>query len=160
MGFIGFLGKIVISLVLQEVWAFFITTNKVSLSLQNGSFIIKSIWKAWEQIKPYLQWKGLDSGKRFSAKNLNVWWYSIFTLQGLLLATFLWIHAKRFYKKGIATLLDFFSMHDRGYLYWPLFESKYELHLDYKSTYEAVLDTIHVSVLFKLHTQDQRSWWS
>ena len=61
-------------------------------------------------------------------------------------------HAQIFYKKGIPNFLDFYSLHNKGWLSWPFFNSNYELCLEDKSTYDTILDTISLLDFFSRFT--------
>lgn len=73
-----------------------------------GYFVIKSIWKAWPQIKLWITWKG-ESFHNLSINSLNIWFFPVVKLQGTLLAQVQWIHAQNFLRRGIVTIADFFS---------------------------------------------------
>lgn len=92
-------------------------TAPVSIKIQ-GSFVTKSLWKAWELVKPWLAWLGNGQKKGASISSINVWWSSVINWQGQPLVTLPWIHAQRFYKKRIASIADFFSPPTRDWILW------------------------------------------
>lgn len=110
-----------------------------------GSFVVQSIWKAWEATKPWLQWQSGGPHKRSSINSLNVWWSPIIQYQELLLVEIQWIHAQRFQRKAISTIADFFSRHNRDWIPWANFNQLHLLKSMDEGTYEVVLDNMPFS---------------
>lgn len=51
-----------------------------------GLFMVKSIWKAWEAFKLWLQWHGKKSSSGGSLSSLNVWLSHVLKFERLPLA--------------------------------------------------------------------------
>lgn len=69
-----------------------------------GTFVAKRIWKAWEDVKPWLCWAHSSFLDDISLNQQNIWWSSLFSSNGQPLAKLPWIKVLRFHKKGIQTL--------------------------------------------------------
>ena len=50
--------------------------------LIQGFFVIKSIWKAWEAVKPWVFWARVESHNDLSLNQQSIWWSPLFSIQG------------------------------------------------------------------------------
>lgn len=126
----------------------------------SGSFVVKSIWKAWEALKPWLTWKGCDKKAGASCSSLNLWWSPIIMDNGLLPAQIQWIRALRFHRKGIDSFLDLYDPQTRSWFSWDKFRELYNLKADDKYTFEYLIDRTPLSIWTKLGKKFQKPWWS
>ena len=74
-----------------------------------GTFVAKSIWKAWEVVKPCLHWVGEGFKDGLSMNQHNLWWTPLFSIHGVPLAKVHGTSALHFFKYGIITPKDLFS---------------------------------------------------
>ena len=92
-----------------------------------GSFVIKSIWKAWEAIKPWLRWAGGEFRNGLSLNQQNIWWSPLFAFQGNPLAKTQGACALHFFKHGIKIAKDLFSRVNMSFRTWEDMQVQYRL---------------------------------
>lgn len=112
----------------------------------SGSFVIKSIWKPWESLKPWLSWNVCAKSVGASLSSLNVWWSLIFSLEGFPLANVQWVRALHFHRKGIRVIHQFFDSHTKHWYTWVTFKNIYGLKADDKATFDIVVDQTPFSI--------------
>ena len=124
-----------------------------------GSFVIKSIWKAWEAIKPWLRWAGDEFRNGLSLNQQNIWWSPLFAFQGNPLAKTQGVCALRFFKRGIRTVKDLFSRVTMSFRTWEDMQVQYRLVRSDRQTFDLLLSSIPVHLVHKVGIQSGRPWW-
>lgn len=124
-----------------------------------GSFVIKSIWKAWQLFTPWLRWRGNSGRRGLSLRSLNIWWSFVINLQGIPLAKVQWLHAQKFSKRGISNIADFYFVDTNDWIPWPRFRQLFNLNCSDKETYDEVVEVIPFTMWQKCNWQIQKPWW-
>ena len=124
-----------------------------------GSFVIKSIWKAWEAIKPWLHWSNDEFRNGLSFNQQNIWWSPLFATQGIPLAKSQGVKALRFFKWGIRTIKDLFSWVSMSPRSWEDTQVQFRLNSSDRPTFDLILSTIPVHLTHKVGIQSSRPWW-
>lgn len=122
-------------------------------------FMVRSIWKDWKHLSPWIKWKGARNYNRVSIKTLNVWWYYVIQVNQLPLAKTPYIHAQTFFKWGVATIAYFYSWKIKDWIPWDQFKSMFCLNGTYKCTYDVVINNVWFSIWSKIGAEIQKEWW-
>ncbi|KAH9295011.1 hypothetical protein KI387_038599 [Taxus chinensis] len=124
-----------------------------------GTFLVKSIWKAWELLKPFLLWEEDGFRNGLSINDHNIWWSPLINFHDVPLAQVPWVHALKLFRRGLRTLKDIFCRQTRLLLTWPQAKAKFRLaSVDIESSQE-VLDSILAEMLHKVGISSLKPWW-
>ncbi|KAH9294882.1 hypothetical protein KI387_038470 [Taxus chinensis] len=124
-----------------------------------GSFVAKSIWKAWELLKPHLLWQGDGFRNGLSLNSLSLWWNPVFQYQDKPLALSVQFKGMRLFRKGVKFIQDLFCPATRDWLPWISLKAKFSLHDNDKQAIFLIQELIPGDYLHKIGVHTQRPWW-
>ncbi|KAH9292999.1 hypothetical protein KI387_041816, partial [Taxus chinensis] len=124
-----------------------------------GSFVAKSIWKAWELLKPHLLWQGDGFRNGLSLNSLSLWWNPVLQFHDKPLALSLQLKGLRLFKKGIQYIQDLFCPITRDWLPWDSLKANFSLNDNDKQAISIIQDLIPGDCLHKIGVTTQRPWW-
>ena len=77
----------------------------------------------------------------------------------LFLAQVQWVHALRFFNKGIHSIMDFLCQYKRDWVPQDSFKWQFKLSNVDKDTFNVVINVTPHNMLHKIRISSQRPWW-